>query len=185
MEQALIEKVKVGDEHAFRVLVEMYRNIVFHSVYAVLQNQKDAEDATQEVFFKIYLSLSKYENQGFKTWILRIAVNHAIDMKRKAYRKRETASDDFQLDSEETTFAASRVESVDDQVVKKEMKRLVRQRIHELPVNYRDVIYGFYIEDKTYEELAQEQNVKRDTIATKLHRARLWIKKHWRESDFL
>src|SRR5690625_4118722 len=119
----------------------MYRNIVFHSVYAVLRNQKDAEDATQEVFLKIYLSLPKYENQGFKTWILRIAVNHAIDMKRKAFRKRETvAGDDFQLDSDKLIDLVPRVDSVDDQIVKSEMKQLVRQRIDELPESYRDVI---------------------------------------------
>lgn len=180
LEQALIEKVKAGDEHAFRVLVETYRNFVFHSVYAVLRNQKDAEDATQEVFLKIYLSLPQYENQGFKTWLTRIAVNHAIDMRRKAYRQREEAAEDFQLD---TNMRSE--ESVPDQVAKKEMQRIVRKRIDELPENYRDVIYGFYIEEKTYEQMAKEQNVKRETVATKLHRARLWMKKRWKESDFL
>lgn len=180
MEQALIEKVRTGDEHAFRVLVETYRNLVFHSVYAVLRNQKDAEDATQEVFLKVYLSLSHYENQGFKTWLTRIAVNHAIDMRRKAYRQREEAADDFQLDTN-----VCLEESVADKVARKELKRIVHRRIDELPENYRDVIYGFYIEDKTYDQLADEQNVKRETVATKLHRARLWMKKHWKESDFL
>ncbi len=180
MEQALIEKVKAGDEHAFRVLVETYRNLVFHSVYAVLRNEKDAEDATQEVFLKVYLSLSQYEKQGFKTWLTRIAVNHAIDMRRKAYRKREEATEDFQFDTNVRIE-----ESVAEKVVNKEMKQLVHQHIHELPENYRDVIYGFYIEDKTYEQLAEEQKVKRATIATKLHRARLWMKKHWKERDFL
>lgn len=180
MEQEFIQKITAGDEHAFRIFVTTYRNLVFHSVYAVLRNQKDAEDATQEVFLKIYLSLPQYEGQGFKTWLTRIAVNHAIDMRRKAYRQREEAVEDFQLDTN-----VMREESVLSQVTKKEVKQLVHQRIHELPKNYRDVIYGFYIEEKTYEQLAEEQNVKRETIAMKLHRARQWMKKHWKESDFL
>lgn len=179
MEQALIEKAKAGDEHAFRILVETYRKLVFHSVYAVLRNQKDAEDATQEVFLKVYLSLPQYENQGFKTWLTRIAVNHAIDMRRKAYRQREEAAEDFHFNMNMQVE-----ESVPEKLVKKELKQLVRQRINELPENYRDVIYGFYIEEKSYEQLAKEQNVKRETVATKLHRARLWMKKHWKESDF-
>ncbi len=180
LEQALIEKAKAGDEHAFRILVETYRNLVFHAVYAVLRNQKDAEDAAQEVFLKVYLSLSQYENQGFKTWLTRIAVNHAIDMRRKAYRKREEAAEAAFLDAN-----ASREAGIADAIANKEIKQLVHQRIHELPENYREVIYGFYIEEKTYEQLAEEQQVKRETIATKLHRARLWMKKHWKESDFL
>lgn len=180
MEQTLIKKVIAGDEHAFRVLVETYRNLVFHLVYGVLRNQKDAEDATQEVFLKIYLSLPEYKNQGFKSWMTRIAVNHAIDMSRKVYRKREVVAEDFQLDMNE-----SAEESVGEQVVKKEIKQLVLQKIHELPANYRDTVYGFYIEDKTYEQMAKEQQVKRATIATKLHRARIWMKSNWKESDFL
>ncbi len=75
----LIEKVKNGNDHAFRLLVEKYRNLIFHIVYGILRNEKDAEDAAQEVFIKIYTSLPQYEKQGFKTWISRIAVNHAID----------------------------------------------------------------------------------------------------------
>lgn len=179
MEQALIEKAKAGDEHAFRMLVEKYRHLVFRSVYAVLRDQKDAEDATQEVFLKMYLSLPQYQNQGFKSWLMRIAVNHAIDMRRKAYREREEAAEDFQFDAN-----AQIEDSVPDKIVKKELKQLVRTRINELPENYRDVIYGFYIEEKSYEQIAQEQNVKRETVATKLHRAKLWMKKHWKESDF-
>lgn len=63
--------------------MEKHRDYLFRSIYSVLKDQKEAEDATQEVFIKIYTSLPKYENQGFKTWITRIAINHAIDMRRK------------------------------------------------------------------------------------------------------
>jgi len=67
LDDGLIEKIKSGNDHAFRLLVEKYRNHVFHTVYGVLRNEKDAEDAAQEVFMKIYTSLPQYEKQGFKT----------------------------------------------------------------------------------------------------------------------
>lgn len=57
MDDQLIEKIKSGNDHAFRILVEKYRNLVFHTAYGVLRNEKDAEDAAQEVFLKIYTSL--------------------------------------------------------------------------------------------------------------------------------
>lgn len=185
MEQTLIKKAKSGDEHAFRVLVETYHTFVFHSVYAVLRNEKDAEDATQEVFLKIYLSLPQYQNQGFKTWVSRIAVNHAIDMRRKAYRQREVTTEDNYLDISESTVIQCKGNGIDEQIVKREMKQLLHERIEQLPKNYRKVVYGFYIEEKTYEQLAKERGLKRDTIATQLYRARQWMKKHWKESDFL
>src|SRR5690606_1314173 len=86
LDEALIEKIKQGNDHAFRILVEKYRKHVFHTVYGVLRNEKDAEDAAQEVFLKIYTSLRKYEQQSSKTLITRYAVNHAIDIKRRLIR---------------------------------------------------------------------------------------------------
>ncbi|MEH7122541.1 sigma-70 family RNA polymerase sigma factor [Bacillus sp. JJ1773] len=178
-DQVLIQKVKSGNHHAFRLLVEKYRNDLFRTINAVLRNQKEAEDATQEVFIKIYTSLSQYENQGFKTWITRIAVNHAIDVKRKQNRSQEDI-----IDLAEREILGNRWESVEDEIIHKEKVSRVREKLHELPENYRNVIYDFYIADKTYQQMAAEQNVQVKTIETKLYRARNWMKKHWKEDDF-
>lgn len=178
-DQDLIRKIISGNEHAFRILVEKYRNDLFRTIYAVLRDQKEAEDAAQEVFIKIYTSLPQYENQGFKTWITRIAVNHAIDIKRKKERKQEDTLDAIPYDT-----IGSEKEGVETEVMQKEKRLLVRKKLHELPVNYRNVIYDFYIEEKSYQQMAEEQNVQVKTIETKLYRARNWMKKHWKEDDF-
>ncbi|RDW18983.1 RNA polymerase sigma factor [Oceanobacillus chungangensis] len=180
MDETLIEKAKNGNEHAFRLLVEKYRTHIFKSVYPVLRNQKDAEDAAQEVFLKIYTSLHKYENKGFKTWITRIAVNHAIDIMRKQKRRREESLSDIETTEQE----ASRIESTEQLVIAKERRQYIRSRIKELPESYREVIIGFYIMEKSYQQLAEEQQVQVKTIETKLFRARKWMKKHWKENDF-
>ena len=178
-DQVLIEKILRGNDHAFRLLVEKYRNDLFRVIYVVLRDQKEAEDAAQEVFIKIYTSLPKYENQGFKTWITRIAVNHAIDVKRKRDRRHEEVTDSIEL-----TFDAPQSESIENHLIKNEQKRLVHEKLDELPENYRKVIYDFYIEEKTYQQMAEEQHVGVKTIETKLYRARIWMKKHWRREDF-
>ncbi|WP_462413156.1 RNA polymerase sigma factor [Neobacillus sp. Marseille-QA0830] len=178
-DSVLIEKVLQGSDQAFRLLVEKYRNDVFRTVFAVLRDQKEAEDAAQEVFIKLYTSLPQYQNQGFKTWLTRIAVNHAIDVKRKQARILEETVDD----TEQPGLATTR-DSLEKQVIHNEQRRLVRNRLNELPDNYRDVIYGFYIAEKSYQEMAEEQNVQVKTIETKLYRARHWIKKNWKEDDF-
>ncbi|HWJ78000.1 MAG TPA: sigma-70 family RNA polymerase sigma factor [Niallia sp.] len=176
----MIEKVIAGNDHAFRILVEKYRNHLFRTVFSVLKDQKEAEDATQEVFIKIYTSLPKYENQGFKTWLTRIAINHAIDVKRKQKRRREDVVEEMELQIE-----SPESNNVELEVIKRERQKLVQSRLKEVPENYRDVIYGFYIEEKSYQEIASEQNVQVKTIETKLYRARLWIKNHWKEEEFL
>jgi RNA polymerase sigma factor (sigma-70 family) len=178
-DQVLIEKVLSGHDHAFRLLVEKYRNDLFRVIYAVLRDQKEAEDAAQEVFLKIYTSLSKYENQGFKTWITRIAINHAIDVKRKRDRRQEDVRD-----SVGDEFLNPQSISVETEVINAERQRLVHKKLNELPGNYQKVIYDFYIAEKSYQQMAEEQNVQVKTIETKLYRARNWMKKHWKEDDF-
>jgi RNA polymerase sigma factor (sigma-70 family) len=171
--------VREGNEHAFRLLVEKYRNDVFRTVFAVLRDQKEAEDAAQEVFMKIYTSLSQYENQGFKTWMTRIAVNHAIDVKRKQARRREEV-----VDALEQQALGTPRDSVEKEIIENDQRKLVRKRLDELPENYREVIYGFYIAEKSYQQMAEEQKVQVKTIETKLYRARSWMKKNWKEDDF-
>nr|WP_309484850.1 sigma-70 family RNA polymerase sigma factor [Bacillus aquiflavi] len=152
---------------------------MFRTIFAVLRDQKEAEDAAQEVFLKIYHSLPQYENQGFKTWITRIAVNYAIDVRRKRARRREDVVGSINDD----IFPTERM-SIESELIRKERRKLVRQKLHELPKNYRDVVYGFYIEEKSYQQLSEEQHVQVKTIETKLYRARQWMKKHWKEDDF-
>lgn len=178
-DQVLIQKVKSGNDHAFRLLVEKYRLDVFRTIFAVLRDEKEAEDAAQEVFMKIYTSLSQYEDQGFKTWIKRIAVNHAIDVKRKKDKRREDS-----IESAGYDIYGSQKEQVETEVINRDRRKLVLQRLDELPDNYRHVIYDFYINEKTYQQMAKEQNVQVKTIETKLYRARIWMKKHWKEDDF-
>ena len=178
-DQVLIEKVLSGHDHAFRLLIEKYYNDLFRVIYAVLRDQKEAEDAAQEVFLKIYTSLPKYENQGFKTWITRIAVNHAIDVKRKRDRRQEDVIDSVEYES--LNFQSV---SVETEVINTERQRLVHKKLNELPENYQKVIYDFYIAEKSYQQIAEEQNVQVKTIETKLYRARNWMRKHWKEDDF-
>ncbi|GAA0328851.1 RNA polymerase sigma factor [Bacillus carboniphilus] len=178
--QPLINQVKLGNSHAFRLIVEQYQGYIFKVAYGILRNEQDAEDAAQDIFLKIYLSLPQYEHQGFKTWITRIATNHAIDMKRKAFRKREESSNSVYEDYQVPTN-----QSVENQYFKEAKLDLIRSRLNELPAGYRGVVFGFYIKEKSYQELAEEHEAQVKTIEMKLYRARKWMKENWEEDDFI
>lgn len=175
----LIEKVKAGDEEAFRLLIEKYKNDLFKSIYPILKNEKDAEDVTQEVFLKIYYALPQYKSQGLKTWMTRIAINHAIDLKRKKQRQHETV-----LEPEVFSTIAQPDCNTITLLMQKEQKEVVRNRLDEMPPNYREVIYAYYITEKNYQQIADEQKISVKAIEMKLYRARNWMKKHWKEDDF-
>ncbi|MEX2104399.1 MAG: sigma factor-like helix-turn-helix DNA-binding protein, partial [Bacilli bacterium] len=60
----------------------------------------------------------------------------------------------------------------------------IRERLNELPQNHREVIYAFYIEEKSYQQIAEEQGLALKSIESKLYRAKLWIRNHWEEDEF-
>ncbi|UCZ55206.1 sigma-70 family RNA polymerase sigma factor [Bacillus shivajii] len=161
------------------MLVEKYRTFIFQTAFGVLRNEKDAEDAAQEVFIKIYSSLPNYEGKGLKTWMARITVNHSIDIKRKQERRKEEVTEDIGLQ----LVTASR-ETAEGAYFNRELQEGVRERVNELPINYRLVVYGYYIEEKSFRQLAEEQGINEKSVRVKLHRARKWMREHWKEEDF-
>lgn len=128
------------------------------------------------MFVKVFYSLSQYEKQGFKTWLTRIAVNYAIDLKRKAASRKE------QLQEAEIEQADK--QAVEEEFLRNETREIIQERLRDVPDNYRDVIVAFYLEEKSYQEIATEQQLEVKTIETKLYRARKWLQKHWKEEDF-
>ncbi|MGG3527674.1 RNA polymerase sigma factor [Bacillus pseudomycoides] len=179
-EKQLIEKAQQGSEHAFRILVQTYRHYIFQVIFAILRHEEDAQDITQEVFVKIHASLPSYQFRGLKTWMARIATNHAIDYKRK--KEREKVELSLSNETQENIKSSHNIEAL---LLTKEQKLLIAQKLRELPENYRDVVLAHYLEDKSYQEIATQQNAEVKTVEMKLYRARKWIKKHWKEEDFL
>lgn len=175
----MIQKIKDGNDHAFRLLVERYWMDLYRVIYAILRDQKEAEDAVQEVFLKIYLSLFRYKDQGFKAWMIRIAVNHAIDVKRKRDRRQEELTDLIDVHS-----ISGKACVVEEEVLTRARKKRLQDKLEELPENYRNVIFDFYIEEKSQKQIANEQQIQIKTVETRLYRARKWMKKHWKEDDF-
>ncbi len=111
--------------------------------------------------------------------MVRIAVNHAIDVKRKKERRREEVMEESGLQ-----LVTASLDSVEETYIQKELGHHVRRRIDDLPENYRRVVYGYYIEEKSFEVLANEQGINEKSIRVKLHRARNWMREHWKEDDF-
>ncbi len=160
--------------------MQTYRHYIFQVIFSILRHEEDAQDITQEVFVKIYASLPNYQFRGFKTWITRIATNHAIDYKRKKARENEALS--LSKETQESIKSSHNIEAL---LLTKEQKVLITQKLRELPENYRNVVLAHYLEEKSYQEIAAQQNIEVKTVEMKLYRARKWIKKHWKEEDFL
>jgi RNA polymerase sigma factor (sigma-70 family) len=88
IEQELIEQLSQKSEPAFKWLVESYQKVVFNTILNIVQDEKEAEDAAQEVFIKIYESISSFRQEStLSTWIYRLAINKALDKVRRRKTK--------------------------------------------------------------------------------------------------
>jgi RNA polymerase sigma factor (sigma-70 family) len=136
------------------------------------------------VLLQIYRSLPDCRLDGLKTWITRIAVNRAIDFKRSKARRPEELSDSEAMSEKMHDDAAAALPAAELVAIKQADRRQVRERVEEMPKNYREVINAYYMEDKSYEQIAVETGLERKSVESRLYRARSWMKRHWRKEDF-
>jgi RNA polymerase sigma factor (sigma-70 family) len=178
-----ITAIKNGGPEAFQSFVDEYGPYLYRTVYAVIRSPHDAEDVTQEALLQIYRSLPEFRMDGLKTWITRIAVNKAIDWKRSRMRKPEELMESI-TGLEAEGIMTERGLPVEVSVMEREEQRHVREQVEQLPDNYREVVTAYYMENKSYEEIAAQTGLEKKSVESRLYRARNWIKRHWRKEDF-
>ncbi|OBZ15691.1 RNA polymerase subunit sigma [Bacillus sp. FJAT-26390] len=163
--------------------MQAYGPYIYRTVFAVLHSPHDAEDVTQEVLLQIYRSLPSCRLDGLKTWITRIAVNRAIDFRRSKARRPEELIDSEEMSDKLQEDAAS-APAAEQLAIEQEDRQQVRDRVEEMPDNYREVVTAYYMEDKSYEQIAAETGLELKSVESRLYRARSWMRRHWRKEDF-
>lgn len=91
MKQAITSKTNDADEERhFATVVADYQDMVYNTALGIIQNEQDAEEATQDVFIKVYKGLGEFgEQSSLRTWIYKIAINTALDVYRKNSRAKQ------------------------------------------------------------------------------------------------
>ncbi|MDA2926594.1 sigma-70 family RNA polymerase sigma factor [Acidobacteria bacterium AH-259-G07] len=166
LEKEIIERCQSGDEEAFRAIFDRYQRKIFRLCYHFTGNGSDAEELTQEIFLKTYLSIGQFDfRSSFYTWLFRIAVNEYLQHRRKKRPRR--------VPLDERTFSLSPSESLPlDSLLIHEKQEQVRQALKKLPGRYRLVLLFKEIEGLSYGEMARIFGVSEGTIASRLNRAR-------------
>jgi RNA polymerase sigma-70 factor (ECF subfamily) len=153
---------------AFEELLGAYQDKVFRLCYSMLGDRAQAEDAAQESFLRIWKSMERYRGDAaLGTWIFAITRNAALTA-----IARRSAHPSSPLE-DAAGISPPRPERDRDLV------RMVAQ----LPKNYRQVIMLFYMEDKSYEEVARMLDLPMGTVKTYLHRARKQLATIVKEAD--
>lgn len=182
-EGLLIRKLRERDEKAFREIVERYRDTVYNLTYRMLGNREEAEDVSQEVFITVFKSIESFRGDSkFSTWLYRIAVNHCKN--RIKYLSRRHDRDQSEYDEEVmrdqaagAATAPAPVQRPDKQLEGVELEQIMQRCIAALDEEQRLVVVLRDVEDLSYEEICAITNLPVGTVKSRLHRARLALKK--------
>jgi RNA polymerase sigma-70 factor (ECF subfamily) len=180
----LIAKAISGREDGFEELVRRYQRPITNYVFRMLNDYDASLDVTQEVFIKVYNSLSRYSSEyKFSTWLYRIAHNAAIDfIRRRSPNEQsiETENKDgayqLQIESPNPTPEQDRERS--------EWRTEIEAVVKCLPAVYRELILLRHAQDLSYDEIAEITNLPLGTVKNRLFRAREMMREIFIERGF-
>jgi RNA polymerase sigma-70 factor (ECF subfamily) len=177
-----IEQCRQGDTSAFGRLVLKYQDRVFNTCWRMCGNRADAEDLTQEAFFRALRSIGAFGGRSkFYTWVFRIAVNLAISARRKSSRAAHRSLDQSQAVGGNPATSmreqlASRGSSPDELYLDREREEIVQRALEELDEDHRSVVILRELESFDYGEIAEILDIPPGTVKSRLHRARLALR---------
>lgn len=169
-EQELIDRCRRGEDGAFRALVDEYKGLVYGLAARTLKDTARAEEIAQEVFLRVHRGLPYFRGEArLSTWIYRIVVN--LLSEERSRRQHATISIDeprgpgdrrpkIEPETEDRAFEAI------------ELKDRLEKALAGLPLHYRLVIEGHYLQGQRYEDLAAALDLPLGTIKTHLYRAK-------------
>jgi RNA polymerase sigma-70 factor (ECF subfamily) len=168
----LVRTAVSGRESAFEELVRRYQRPIASYVYRMVGDYDAALDLTQEVFIKVYNSLSRYRSEfKFSTWIYKIAHNTAID-----HLRRHTVRDQIMTaggDGPRSEIAIeSRRPTPEQESEREERRSEIESVVQSLPAAYRELIVLRHSHDLSYDEIAEVTGLPLGTVKNRLFRAR-------------
>ena len=160
MDLVLIRRAQAGNEEAFGLLFEQYKNLVYRTVYLTLGTAADAEDILQEVFLQVHRSLDGYDpaRGAFSTWLYRITVNRCLNWHRSR-RQADSLEEVADEDVASTRSLADCYEEDDS----------VRRALDKLSRKLRVVVILRHYWDLSYAEIAEIMDLPLGTVKSRLN----------------
>lgn len=156
--EALVSGVRSADRVAFESLYDLYARLVFGIALRMLGDADAAEDVTQAVFLKVWISIDLFRGGNFTAWISRVTRNYALDALRARARH---PYGEFPVDA-----------SLDNQVEEVVLARLdgscVRSALASLPLEQRLPIEMGFFDGITHEEIARRISAPLGTVKTRI-----------------
>ena len=168
----LVRTAVAGRESSFEELVRRYQRPIAAYVYRMIGDYDAALDLTQEVFIKVYNSLSRYRSEfKFSTWIYKIAHNAAIDHLRRHAVRGQAFGGNLEGERPEVAIESRRL-TPEQESERKERRSEIESVVQLLQPSYRELIVLRHSHDLSYDEIAEVTGLPLGTVKNRLFRAR-------------
>ncbi|NLV18507.1 MAG: RNA polymerase sigma factor [Bacteroidetes bacterium] len=175
-EKEIIQLILKGDSEKFRLLVEKYQNMVFRTCIGFVHNKEDAEDLTQEIFIRVYQSLSQFKgNAAFSTWLYRIAINASLNKINRSPLKSFFKSRDERHDtagSVENISIFSDNEDPEKIMITREHREWLGKAVDSLPDKQKTALVLSRYDGLPQKEIAEIMNTTEGAVESLLQRAK-------------
>ena len=165
LDAVLVERLHENEVAAFDTLYWKYHEVVYRNILKLVKETAVAEDILQEVFIKLWEKRQEIRaSQSVAGWLFVISFNLSVNYSRKKLREQTFHQKLLSLDPGEET-------GVDRKALQEVQYHLLEQAIAELSPQRRRIVTLCKLEGKTYEEVANELNISRNTVKEHLSAA--------------
>lgn len=171
-EAELIHRILKGNQQDYTVLIKQYQQNVFRTAMGLLHSKEDAEEVTQDVFVKVYQSLSSFNGKStFSTWLYRITVNTCLNFLRKKKRK------NFWIGLSDILQIPSKDKQPETIITERSEKAVIQHAIDSLPEKQRLAFVFTKYEDLPQKQVAEIMNLSEGAVEQLVLRAKNNLKK--------
>lgn len=182
----LVRSASGGNVAAFEAIMRRHNRALFRTARSILKNDADAEEVVQDAYVSAYRALPTFRLQcALRTWLTRIVINHALERLRSRKRNAGLISMDsvVNIDAQlDVTHGRSSIGATPEETaIREETRRLLEQRIDDLPRSFRTVFVMRAVEEMSVEETAECLGIPEATVRTRYFRARQLLRQSFGE----
>ena len=151
----------------FEYLMRRYESLVFRRCYKLIGNQEDAREACQDIFLRVFRSLSRFERRSsFRTWLFRVATNVCLTYRAKLARQYQREMEYIKVQRQEEKAADAWCESSVQAT-----RTRVTESLRHLSREDRRILTLRYLADYSFAEIAETQGLSLSAAKMRLYRA--------------
>jgi RNA polymerase sigma-70 factor, ECF subfamily len=188
-EEALIARMRAGDASAVADLNSAYRSRIQQLALRYVRSPEDAEEITQDVLMKVYSKIDAFRGDAaLSSWIYRITFNTAMSRLRgqRASQTHEIPGLDLPADVEEHGGRPRREPADwsslgDEAILRSQLRSRLASALKDLPEIYRTPVILRDLRGLTTEEASERLGIKEQTLKSRLHRGRLFLRERLAE----